>query len=155
MCDWLLLRHLTSSLKHYVYLDIFVAQRPENIAEQVLPINRDLCHYLLLTSVRGLFSIKTTAFTSCKSCRLYYSYGWVTACELNVLFVFFLSPSRFSFLYFCHTRLRVVVWVRCKALWEPRLHFADTQACFFMPRPIKMALSGSYLQRLAAAVQED
>lgn len=38
---------------------------------------------------------------------------------------------------FSPTRFRVVVWARCKALWEPQLYFADTQACAFMPRPIK------------------
>lgn len=38
---------------------------------------------------------------------------------------------------------------------EARLHFADTQACAFMPRPIKMALSGCYLLGLAVAVQGD
>lgn len=30
-------------------------------------------------------------------------------------------------------------------LVEAQLHFADTRACAFMPRPIKMALSGCYL----------
>lgn len=62
----------------------------------------------------------------------YFSYGVVTAMGAECIF-------------FGPTRLRVVVWVRCKALWEPQLHFADTQVCAFMPRPIKMALSGCYL----------
>lgn len=77
---------------------------------------------------------------------------------LQVLFLQWLGDSHgtwMCFFPFGSTRLRAVVWARCEALWEPRLHFTDTQACAFMPRPIKMALPGCYLLGLAAAVQED
>lgn len=95
--------------------------------------------------------------------------------EASLFSLWMLGAEEFKF-YFSHNLMKVwrqrrqdkvflslspvqyVIWQqgarRC-GNGRGRLHFADTQACAFMPRPIKMALSACYLLGLAVAVQGD
>lgn len=98
---------------------------------QALPINRNL-YLAAKQSVGGLLSRRSAALASKRPEQIASSYlsavAWWQPWDLNVLFllcVFFFFPVG-------STRLRAV-----EVLREPRLHFTDTQARAFKPRPIK------------------
>lgn len=109
-------------------------------------------------SLARLFSPKNAILACESSKQLALSFtsasaSWRFDRELNMFFFlsffssFVVLPPAWEWLFGQGAR-------RCGNV-EPRLHFADTQACAFMPRPIKMAESGCYLLGLAAAVQGD
>lgn len=57
--------------------------------------------------------------------------------------LFFFTPLR-------PTQFKAVCWEQRWALWEPQLHFTDTQACAFVPKPIKIVMPSCFLLRLHA-----
>ncbi len=81
-------------------------------------------------SVGSLFSQKS-AVLACESCEQ------IASSFISAMACWRLTAMGDECVFSGPACFRVVVWARCKALWEPRLHFADTQACAFMPRPIK------------------